>query len=191
VASTRDHIMECALEVFRENGYDRTTVRMIAERAGIPLSTLYTHIDSKEQLFLSLVEPVLEHARVELAAILATDLPAEDKLRRAIVRAATAFDVHHPELVIYLRDFFPVLERSDPESRREYEAQWLKLLQEGIDEGVIRDDLDPKMLTYGILGMVNWMHQWYRPDGRYTATQIGELFAEAIINGLAVRPDGR
>jgi hypothetical protein len=44
------------------------------------------------------------------------------------------------------------------------------------------------MVAYGILGMVNWMHHWYRRGARYTAGEIGEQFATAIIDGLARRP---
>jgi AcrR family transcriptional regulator len=184
VAVTRQDVLAAALEVFRENGYERTTVRAIAERAGVTISTLYAHITSKEELFLDLAGPVLERARADMAELTASDAPVCDKLRRAIVRAATAFDDDHAELVIYLRDFFPVLERADPAARREYEQGWIDLITLGISEGLLRADVDPKMAAYGILGMVNWMHQWYRPGGRLTATEIGEQYAGMIIDGL-------
>ena len=180
----RDAILEAALEVFRENGYERTSVRAIAERAGIPISSLYAHIKGKEELFLELVAPVLERAKLDMAEIVASDDAVRDKLRRAIVHAAGAFDANHEELVIYLRDFFPILERADPQARREYEQTWIDLIAEGVQEGVLRADLDPKMTAYGILGMVNWMHQWYRPGGRFTAAEIGEQYATSMIDGL-------
>jgi AcrR family transcriptional regulator len=187
VPGTRDAILEAALEVFRENGYERTSVRAIAERAGIPISSLYAHIKGKEELFLELVAPVLERASEDMAEILASEGTVQDRLRRAIVRAAGAFDTDHQELVIYLRDFFPILERADPEARREYEQTWIDLIAQGVAEGVLRADVDPKMTAYGILGMVNWMHQWYRPGGRFTAAEIGEQYAAATIDGLLTR----
>jgi TetR/AcrR family transcriptional regulator, cholesterol catabolism regulator len=185
VPGARDTILEAALEVFREHGYERTSVRMIAERAGVPISTLYAHIKGKQELFLELAGPVMERARLDMVEILASDEAVRDKLRRAIVRGTSAFDTDHQELVIYLRDFFPILERSDPEARREYEQTWIDLIAQGQAEGVLRADVDPKMTAYGILGMVNWMHQWYRPGGRFTATEIGEQYATAMIDGLA------
>jgi AcrR family transcriptional regulator len=185
VPEPRDAIRRAALEVFREHGYERTSVRAIADRAGIPISSLYAHINSKEELFLELVAPVLERASVDMAEILAAEAPVREKLRRAIVRAASAFDTHHPELFIYLSDFFPVLERADPDARRSYEQRWVDLIAEGMREGALRADLDPKMTAYGILGMVNWMHQWYRPGGRFTAAEIGEQYAASVIDGLS------
>ena len=181
----RDAILEAALAVFRENGYERTSVRAIAERAGISISSLYAHIKGKQELFLELVAPVFEHARADMEEIVASDAPVREKLRRAIVRGASAFDENYEELVIYLRDFFPILQRADPEARREYERSWIALIEQGIAEGVLRDDVDPKMAAYGILGMINWMHQWYRPGGRFTAAEIGEQYAASWIDGLS------
>jgi TetR/AcrR family transcriptional regulator, cholesterol catabolism regulator len=185
VPGPRDAILEAALQVFRENGYERTSVRAIAERADISISSLYAHIKGKQDLFLELVAPVHERARADMSAILSSGEPIREKLRRAIVRGASAFDDTYEELVLYLRDFFPLLERVDPEARRELEQQWVDLIEQGVAEGALRADVDPKLTAYGILGMINSMHQWYRPGGRYTAAEIGERYAASWIDGLA------
>lgn len=187
-AITREDVFKAALEVFREQGYDRTTVREIADRANVPISTLYTKITSKEELFLELVMPVITGARERMDALVASDMPPRDKLRAAIVGAAEAFD-DHPQLFIYLRDFYPALEMADPGSRNVYEAQWEQLLQQGIDSGLLRSDIDPKVVSFGILGMISWMHHWYQEGGRLTAAQIGEQFAATIIAGLEAPHD--
>jgi AcrR family transcriptional regulator len=185
---TRESLIRSALVVFREKGYERTTVRAIADHAGVPISTLYTHIESKEKLFLELVSPVIERADARLEEIVGSERSPTEKLREAIVAAATAFDDNSPELFIYLADFYPVFARENPHGRRPYEQLWQDLLQSGIASGDFRADLDTKLVSYGVLGMVSWMHQWYRTDGRATAQQIGEQFAALIIGGLAVRP---
>src|SRR3954454_8032473 len=185
VPGARDAILEAALAVFRENGYERTSVRAIAERADISISSLYAHIKSKEELFLELVAPVHENALADMAGIVASDAPITDRLRRAIVRGASAFDDTYEELVIYLRDFFELRERVDPEARAELEQSWIDLIEQGVSEGALRADIDPKLTAYGILGMINSMHQWYRPGGRFTAAEIGEQYAASWINGLS------
>lgn len=181
----RDAILEAALAVFRENGYERTSVRAIAERADVSISSLYAHIRSKEELFLELTAPVHEQALADMAAIMASDDPIRDKLRRAIVRGTSAFDDTYEEVVLYLRDFFPLRERIDPEARSELEQSWIHLIEQGVAEGALRADVDPKLTAYGILGMINSMHQWYRPDGRYSAAEIGERYAASWIDGLS------
>lgn len=183
----RDAILEAALAVFRENGYERTSVRAIAERADISISSLYAHIKGKQELFLELTAPVHEQALADMESIAASDAPIRDKLRRAIVRGASAFDDTYEEVVLYLRDFFPLRERVDPEARGELEQAWIDLIEQGVNEGALRADIDPKLTAYGILGMINSMHQWYRPGGRYTAAEIGERYAASWIDGLGAR----
>jgi AcrR family transcriptional regulator len=182
VTDTQTLINAAALTEFRERGYERATVRGIAERAGIRVSTLYAHIASKEDLFLALVAPVLEQAAQDLAAIRASGLPLKEQLRAAIVTGATQFDEHDPELFIYLANFFPAAADG---AHHAYDAQWAELIEEGRAAGLLRADLDPKVIAYGILGMINWMHQWYRPGGRFSAREIGEMFAAMVIDGLA------
>jgi AcrR family transcriptional regulator len=179
---TRSEIHAAALAEFRERGYERATVRGIAERAGIRVSTLYAHIASKEELFLALVAPVLEQAARDLAAIRASGMPLKEQLRTAIVTGASQFDEHDPELFIYLADFFPAAADG---AHHAYDAQWAELIEEGRAAGLLRADLDPKIISYGVLGMINWMHQWYRPGGRLSARAIGEQFAAMVIDGLA------
>jgi AcrR family transcriptional regulator len=187
--ATRESLLRSALVVFREKGYERTTVRAIADHAGVPISTLYTHIESKEKLFLELVAPVIERADARLEEIVRSSGSPTEKLREAIVAAAAAFDDSSPELFIYLADFYPVFARENPHGRRRYEQLWQDLVELGIAQGDFRADLDTKLISYGILGMVSWMHQWYRTGGRATAEEIGEQFAALIIGGTAVRPD--
>ena len=184
VPDTATLIQQAALAEFREHGYERATVRGIAERAGVRISTLYAHISSKEDLFLSIVAPVLERADSDLAAIRASGAPLREQLQRAIVTAASAFDAHGPELFIYLARLLPGPRACGPGGAADVRGALGRAARGGARGGLLRADLDAKMIAYGVLGMVNWMHQWYRPGGRLSATEIGEMFAAMVIDGL-------
>jgi AcrR family transcriptional regulator len=186
VNQTRESLKRAALEVFRENGYERTTVRAIAERAGITLSTLYTHIESKENLFRELVQPVIDRPLTTMREIAASALPTVDKLRAAIVAAAAPHDEYFPELFMYFNDFYPALDRIDPKPRLEYESLWVQIIAAGIEEGVFRKDVEPELVMYQLLGMIAWMHKWYVAGKGRTATEIGEQFASIVLDGLLV-----
>lgn len=187
MSENRKVLLQAALEVFRENGYERTTVRGIADRAGIPLSTLYAHIESKEKLFLELVQPVIDRPLATMREITESDMTTLEKLRAAIVRAAAPYDEYFPELFMYFNDFYPALDRVEPGPRQEYEQHWLTIITDGIEEGVIRSDIDPLLVMYGTLGMIAWMHKWYSGHEGHTATQIGEQYADMVIDGLTTR----
>jgi hypothetical protein len=60
-----------------------------------------------------------------------------------------------------------------------------------VAEGKFRSDLDPRIVSLGILGMCAWVHQWYRPGGRFTAEQIAAIFSELVLDGLLVTSDSR
>jgi TetR/AcrR family transcriptional regulator, cholesterol catabolism regulator len=180
----REEIVRAAVEVFREKGYERATVRDIAARVGITTSSLYSHIASKQELFLEAVQPVIEAGAARMARIAASEAAPAEKVREAIVGAVAAFAEHYPEVSIYVREFYPLLETAEPEVRRRYERAWEEIVRSGIESGAFRGDADARVVVYGILGMVNWMHRWYRPDGARTVEEIGGELARLVLGGL-------
>lgn len=182
----REDLVEAAVAVFREKGYERATVREIADRAGMGVSALYFHIRSKEELCLAAVEPVLETGAAWMEELAGDALPPLDKLRRAIRRSIEIYGAH-PEVVIYLQDFFPVVERLRPDLSSRTKLAWTEIVRQVLAEEGREDELDPKLVAYGILGMFSWMHRWYRPEGQAGAAEIGDLYASLLIDGLRAR----
>lgn len=60
--------------------------------------------------------------------------------------------------------------------------------RKGKAEGLVRDEIDPKLASLSILGSVNWVYRWFRPRGEFTPTQFGEHFAEMTLHSLAADP---
>ncbi len=59
-----------------------------------------------------------------------------------------------------------------------------KLLTEGRKNGEFREDFDVSIVAFGILGMMNWSYQWYKPDGEKSDTEIAETFVNMVIKGI-------
>jgi AcrR family transcriptional regulator len=188
VREVRADVVQAAIEVFREKGYERATVREIADRAGLGTSSLYFHVRSKEELALAAVHPVVEAGATWLEELGAADLPPDAKLRAAIVRAVELYD-RHPEVTIYLSDFYPVVDRLLPEAGERAKAAWAELVRQVLEaDGDTVDPRRARLLAYGVLGMASWMHRWYRSDGPVSSTELGELYADLILDGLRPRP---
>ncbi|MBM3225205.1 MAG: hypothetical protein FJZ47_15585 [Candidatus Tectomicrobia bacterium] len=66
-----------------------------------------------------------------------------------------------------------------------YQRLWATLLQQGIDAGVLRSDLDVKVTGYAILGMCNWVYRWYNPEGKLSAEDIAAIFTTLVLDGLS------
>src|SRR5690606_4552618 len=67
-----------------------------------------------------------------------------------------------------------------------YDQRLRELIREGQEQGVITRDIDPKIASLGILGMLNWVYQWYTPEGPATPEELASTFADLILGGLAV-----
>ena len=186
--ATLDDIVSAAAKVFRTKGYHAATVRDIAEEVGILKGSLYHHFASKEELlYLVVKEPIAQMYRA-IAAIAAADLPATEKLRRAISAHLEAFDRHYPHLFVYLRERESVKRRFREMigfSPKEYYRCWQQILQEGVENGEFRSDFDIQITSYGLLGMLNWSCEWYDPQGRLSIQEVAEEFTALALASLA------
>jgi AcrR family transcriptional regulator len=183
-----DDIIAAAAKVFSVKGYHAATVQDIAGAVGLLKGSLYHHFRSKEELlYLVIREPIARlYATVE--EIVQSDLPAGDKLRRAAAAHVQALHDHFPHLFVYLRESDDVQRRFRTATRlspKLYEVLWQQILREGVKSGEFRSDVDVKVVSYGLLGMLNWLYKWYRPDGRLSPDQIAKQFAALSLGGLA------
>lgn len=70
------------------------------------------------------------------------------------------------------------------ETPKEYQQLLTQLLQQGVDSGELRSDLDVTVAGYAILGMCNWMYRWYKPEGHMSAEAIADVFTKLVLEGL-------
>ncbi len=183
-----DEIIAAAAKVFRTKGYHAATVQDIADEVGILKGSLYHHFESKEGLLYLIVKEPIARMYQTMGEIVATDLPAPEKLRRAILAHVEAFDRHYPHLFVYLREREEMKRRFREFiklSPKQYERFWQQILREGIKSGEFRADLDVQVVSYGVLGMLNWLYQWYRPQGRLSIREVAEQFTAMALSGLA------
>jgi AcrR family transcriptional regulator len=181
--ATREAIIEAAARVFRTKGYHAASVQDIADAVGILKGSLYHHFESKEELLYLIVKEPRARLYRTVAEIVADDAPAEQKLRRAILAHLEAFDQHYPHLFVYLRER-EEMKRRFRGAPKEYERYWQQILREGVKSGEFRTDLDVEVVSYGLLGMVNWLYKWYDPRGRLGVREIAAQFSAMALGGL-------
>jgi TetR/AcrR family transcriptional regulator, cholesterol catabolism regulator len=186
--SRRAELLAIAATLFAEKGFRNTTVRDIADAAGILSGSLYHHFDSKE----SMVDEILRTFQDELFGqydeILASDDDARTKLERAVLVSFETIDRHHDEVAIFQNDaaYLLTFERFAYLGDRNQQSRevWLKLLQSGVDTGALRDDLDLE-LTYRFIRDTVWVAvSWYRPGGRRTHTEIARQYLTILLEGI-------
>lgn len=186
----KQQIVEAAARVFRPKGYDGATLRDIANEAGLLPGSLYYHIRSKEELLRHIVEQPIRDLQRQLEDIIASTVPPAQKLSQAIAAHLRAFEAHYPSLFVYLRNVLQVdrMRRRVQKQAKRYEEYWQLLLSQGVKAGEFPPDLDVKVISFALLGMCNWMHHWYREDGRLSMDEIIDQFTRLVLDGLRRQP---
>jgi AcrR family transcriptional regulator len=189
--ATLDDIVAAAAKVFRTKGYHAASVQDIADAVGILKGSLYHHVKSKEDLLYLIVKEPIAQIYATMTEIVDSDLPAADKLRRAILAHLEAFDRHYPHLFVYLREREEMKRRFREQfglSPKQYERCWQQILREGVKSGEFRADLDVQVVSYGLLGMLNWLYKWYDPRGRLGVREVAEQLSALALAGLVASP---
>lgn len=187
VRNTRSDVVDAAGRLFAERGYHGTSMRDLGKELGLSGSSLYSHVDSKQDL---LVEVVEEGARLFEASAqyaLSTDGKAVDRfdalvtghvdvvldnvdVARTFLNEARMLDAGHRRRVIQVRDH--------------YEGVFRSVLAQGAEDGSFRSDLDPKTSSIYVLSVLNALERWYDPTGPLDRRALATGLIRFFINGV-------
>jgi AcrR family transcriptional regulator len=188
-AAVLDGIVRAAATAFGEVGYRTATLEAIAERAGLSKVTLYRYVSSKEELLSLVVERIIDEFQRGLRRIIAERRPANETLRRIIHYQVELLAEHLPFLTVFFSEESglpaPMAARAT-RAKREYDQAIERVVREGVEAGLLRD-LPPRLVVFGLLGMCNWLHKWYRPDGKRSAAEIADVFVALLEHGYLAR----
>lgn len=184
---TQKAIVAVAAELFARNGFGATSLDEIAEQLGATKGALYYHIKNKEDILRHIYVMVLTASEEPLAEIVASSAPPTEKLGHAIIHHATVAANRSPAMTVFYREH-PHLTgpfaREIVVRKKAYERYFEQIIEEGQAAGAFTSAIDAKIATFGLLGMCNWLSQWYRPNGPYTPAQIAAMFVAMIERGL-------
>jgi TetR/AcrR family transcriptional regulator, cholesterol catabolism regulator len=194
VTAPRDRGQEvytAALRLFREKGYHATSMQDIAAAVGLYKGSLYHYIGGKEDLLVRVFERGMGTLLADVERIVAdTSLGPRAQIREVVAAHVRAVADNLEALTVYLHEF-RALEGGALERVRQQRERYTELVAEIIGRGVRRGEFvapDVGIATLAMIGMCNWMCQWYRPGGRLRASEIGRLFADLLLDGLTAQP---
>ena len=179
-----ESITRIAFELFRERGYEATSVDQIAERAGITKPAIYHHLSGKEAILAAGVHEALDRLW-ELVPDEDDPLRPLDRLRK-VVEERIAVEVRYLDQVavlLRLKGNTP-LERDILQRRRGFDLRVAAIVAAAMEDGDIRQDINPRLVTRLIFGMLNWVTEWYRP-GSHSLTEIVDAVLAIAFEGLA------
>jgi AcrR family transcriptional regulator len=186
-SGTKERILRVAAELFYKNGFAATSVRQIAEAAGVGQSSLYHHLRSKDQILVQLHVAFIEKLLNDLQSTAATDSPSSDQLREIARVILATVESYQYEVTVFLREEHALPEearKSIVAERDKVDAIIDAILQRGINRGDFRSDLHVRLVRLAILGMCNWSYQWFHPNGTISSAEIAAQFSDLCLTGL-------
>jgi TetR/AcrR family transcriptional regulator, cholesterol catabolism regulator len=184
---TQQAIVAGAAELFAERGFGATSLDDIAEKLGAGKASLYYHVKNKEEILRLIFLVVLTASEEPLRRIVEADLPPREKLCHAIEHQTAVAADRSPAMIVFYREQSHLTGPFAKEiilRKKTYERYFEQIIEEGQVIGVFQPDADPKITTFGLLGMCNGLSQWYRPNGQYSPQRIAALFVNMIEHGL-------
>jgi AcrR family transcriptional regulator len=187
--SRRAELLALAASLFAERGYVSTTVRDIADAAGILSGSLYHHFDSKESMADEILTGFLNELFGTYEEIMAAGKGPRETLEAVVVASFESIHRRPAEVAIYQSEAkhlmqlprFAYLNDRNAEFRR----LWNRILTDGVRDGVFRPDLDVE-LVYRFIRDTVWVAvRWYNPGGALTADAVAEQYLRILLDGIA------
>jgi AcrR family transcriptional regulator len=174
--------------MFAERGLKTTTVRDIADAAGILSGSLYHHFDSKESMVDEILRSFLDELFGEYEAIVAQQLPPRERFEAIVVASFQALDRNHAAVAIYQNEARLLADQPRfgyiRERLAEFKTMWHDLLREGVRDGSFTPDLDID-LAYRFFRETVWVGvRWYRPGGSTAIGDVAQQYLRIVLDGI-------
>jgi AcrR family transcriptional regulator len=191
--SRRDELLDLAATMFAERGLRATTVRDIADSAGILSGSLYHHFKSKEQMVEEVLRDFLDWLFTRYQEIVGREADPLERVKGLFMTSFEAIENRHAQVVIYQDEAkrlsglpkFEFVEARNREQRR----MWVDVLKQGVAEGCFRPDIDVD-LVYRFIRDTTWVSvRWYQPGGPLTAEQVGRQYLAIVLGGITTEGD--
>jgi AcrR family transcriptional regulator len=184
----RDELLELAATMMAERGLRATTVRDIADAAGILSGSLYHHFSSKEEMVDEVMRVFLDWLFARYQKIVDTESNPLERFKGLFMVSFEAIEHRHAQVVIYQDEAkrlsaqprFAYVEDRNREQRK----MWVDVLNQGIADGYFSPDLDVD-LVYRFIRDTTWVSvRWYSPGGPLTAEQVGRQYLAIVLGGI-------
>jgi TetR/AcrR family transcriptional regulator, cholesterol catabolism regulator len=183
----KEQITDTAATLFSQRGYMATSMRDIAEKMGIEAASLYNHISSKEDILHAICFDMAQQFLNTIDEVNDIYFDAEQKLRMAIQNHVTILTANLTKSKVFLHEWRYLTTENKAEfitQRDKYEKGFTVILQNGEDENLFKE-VDKKFAVLNILSSLNWITEWYKPDGSMTAEEIAKKLSDFILMGLS------
>jgi AcrR family transcriptional regulator len=191
-AAQRVELLRIAAKVFKEKGFQSTTLADIAQEAGLDRASVYYYVGSKEELFHESVQGVVDDS-IALAKQLLGDekLSSLERLHWIYIALMISYEDNYPATFVYIQEHMHEVAVEETawaqammKKMRAFDQILLGFIRGAIEEGDLRTDMPPRLVENALFGMLNWTHRWFVPGGGMTGQQVAEAFWSIFTSGM-------
>ena len=188
----RENIIQSSLELFAQEGYHAVSVNKIVEEAKTSKGGFYYHFATKNEVLFEIHDVFITYALEKVLAANALNSTPENRLIKIIDEFVKVFDVYKSHLSVFYQEAFFLDDKYEEiikVKRNDFKYVIINVLEDGIKAGEFRKEIDVKITTMAILGMVNWIYKWYDPKGSKTITDISNIYIDLILRSVVIGYD--
>jgi len=187
---SRERIIRTAISLFAARGFRGTSIRDIAHAMNMSISNIYHYFGNKEGLLVAILEHASKELLRRLNAVRESDLPPVERFRKLVETHLRLSKENNDQGKIFSLDeehLSPEGEGVNRRIQREILSIYREELSELQKEGIARDR-SLSVLTFNVLGVINWQLRWYRPEGALSFEQVTDEIVSFILYGVLGGP---
>jgi AcrR family transcriptional regulator len=184
---SRQEILRTAARLFQERGYDATSMNDVAAALKLSKGGLYHHFQSKDEILFNLMNHAMDITQTRVIDGVKSIADPEERLRMLIRRhIEVVMSVRDREITVMLHENHPLppaMRRRINARKKDYVHFVENLIAEVQRERSSRGSVTPRAAAFALLGMINWIYQWYRPEGALDEESLARQFTEVFFAG--------
>ncbi|HLV87217.1 MAG TPA: TetR/AcrR family transcriptional regulator [Candidatus Sulfotelmatobacter sp.] len=188
VVDSRQEILRTAARLFQQRGYDATSMNDVAAALKLSKGGLYHHFQGKDEILFEIMNHAMEITQERVLGPVRGIADPEERLRALIRRhMEVVLSPQDREITVMLHENHPLppgLRRRINSRKKEYVHFVEDLIADVQRARHAKGSVSPRAAAFALLGMINWIYQWYKPEGPLQAPNLIPQFTELLFGGI-------
>jgi TetR/AcrR family transcriptional regulator, cholesterol catabolism regulator len=188
LVDSRQEILRTAARLFQQRGYDATSMNDVAAALKLSKGGLYHHFQSKDEILFEIMNHAMEITEKRVLAPVRGIADPEERLRSLIRRhIEVVLSPRDREITVMLHENHPLppaLRKRINARKKDYVHFVEGLVAEVHRARHARNNISPRAAAFALLGMINWVYQWYKPEGELQASNLIPQFTDLFFGGI-------
>src|SRR5215510_5684765 len=188
LVDSRQEILRTAARLFQQRGYDATSMNDVAAALKLSKGGLYHHFQSKDEILFEIMSHAMDITEARVINAARRIEGAEERLRTLIrLHIGVVLSEEDREITVMLHENHPLppgLRRKINARKKDYVHFVESLMSDVQRVRQAKGSVSPRAAAFALLGMINWIYQWYKPEGSLQTNNLIPQFTDLVFGGI-------